>query len=225
MILMSSPHNCKGPQTAVLYRTVLFAAMLLIFLLSLSARAETASQTIESQLTKKYSGKNFFLRRPYEGLHLYFNSEGLLLKGGQPGPWTLNAMIQLTKMKFDSGQLDIFGNRLIVGYNRSQGMLRLDKSHQQVLITIETGGATPSESAIEQAFFRVLSANNEELVKSLPSYWQAFLRGTLPKIAVHKNPAAKERNVVGEKCSRPKLISQVGPHIRKRLDWQGSPGQ
>lgn len=81
--------------------------------------ARAADRTaLETRAEQEYAGKVLTLRNFYSGAHLSYDADGRLLKGGSPGPWTIDAWVEIEHLKLHSTKLEVDGLRSYVVYNQ-----------------------------------------------------------------------------------------------------------
>jgi hypothetical protein len=100
-------------------------------------------QLISSLLEKVYKDQNMVLRTSNSGPTVRYSPDGQLIKGGKPGPWTLDADIRCTGVELKRTDLVIKGKRLFFLYDKKQEWLR-PYLGPDVHIEIAFGHSSPS---------------------------------------------------------------------------------
>lgn len=81
------------------------------------------NQAIATALNKFYKGYIMELQTFYDGSTLEYSSTGSFIKGGKPGPWTLDSSILVKDIKLNHKWLVIRGNRLDYIYVKTKKKL------------------------------------------------------------------------------------------------------
>ncbi|HET9178606.1 MAG TPA: energy transducer TonB [Terriglobia bacterium] len=150
-------------------------AMLPLLILAVAAPLRAADrQLIASLLEKAYKGQNMVLRTSNSGTMLRYSADGRLIKGGQPGPWTLDADIQCTGVELKRNDLVIKGKRLYFVYDKKLQALR-PYFGPDIDVEIAIGHDSPSISALQQAIGKVFVTGSENSVLLVPDYWKDYL--------------------------------------------------
>lgn len=114
------------------------------------------------------------LRTFNSGATVRYSGGGRVLKGSQPGPWTLDADIHCTGVDLKRNDLVIKGNRLYFVYDKSQQSLR-PYLGPAVRIEIDIGGEPLSLSTLQQAIGKVFVTGSENPELLVPDYWKDYL--------------------------------------------------
>jgi len=170
---------------------------------------------IEKQLKSANKGKLLTIRGFYGGDQLRFDSEGNLLKGGEPGPWTVSGKIEVVRLEVSENELRILGNRLYLHYDRGKKRFQHLRSNEKVWVEIATGQSKPTLSAFVQAIGNVFLSGDEQLAQHAPAYWREFLRGNETEDCPAANSVARASQTVPE----PRRLSYVNPRYTKAALW------
>jgi TonB family protein len=148
---------------------VLFAAAALAFPLYGANR-----KLIGSLLNNAYKNQIVTLRAFYDGSTLQYSPDGTFLKGGKPGPWTLDACVRIQSVSLGSKQLRITGRRLWFVYEQKQKKL-VPGLGPQVTVAIASKPAGVSISSLQAAMSKVFLTGTENFVNFVPDYWKPYL--------------------------------------------------
>ena len=150
-------------------------SILPLLILAFAAPLRAADrQLIASLLEKAYKGQDMVLRTSSGGPMLRYSPDGSLIKGGEPGPWTLDADIQCTRVELKRKELVIKGKRLYFLYDKTLQKLRPFLG-PDVEIEIATGNNAPSISTLQQAIAKVFVTGSENPTLLVPAYWKDYL--------------------------------------------------
>ncbi|HEX5413621.1 MAG TPA: energy transducer TonB [Terriglobia bacterium] len=150
-------------------------SILPLLILAIAAPLRAADrQLIGSLFEKAYKGKNMVLRTFNSGATVRYSPDGRLIKGGQPGPWTLDADIRCTGVEFKRKDLVIKGKRLYFLYDKKLQALR-PYLGPDINVEIAIGHDSPSLSALQQAIAEVFVTGTENPVLLMPDYWKDYL--------------------------------------------------
>src|SRR5690348_11457672 len=150
-------------------------SILPLLVLALAAPLCAADQQLlGSLLEKAYKGQNMLLRTSTSGATIRYSADGRLIKGGQPGPWTLDADIRCTGVELKRNELVIKGKRLYFLYDEKLKTLR-PWFGPGVAVEIALGHDTPSLTALQQEIGKVFVAGSENPVLLVPDYWKDYL--------------------------------------------------
>ncbi len=131
-------------------------------------------QLIASLLDKTYKGQDMVLRTFNSGSTVRYSADGQLVKGGQPGPWTLDADIRCTGIELKRDNLVIKGKRLYFLYDTKLKALR-PYFGPPVYVEIAVGRDLPSLTTLQQAIGKVFVTGSENSVFLVPDYWKDYL--------------------------------------------------
>lgn len=149
------------------------APLLLALACALPLRA-AGKKAIESAFNQAYAGKTVLLRTFHNGRTLHYSATGNFIKGGEPGPWTLDAYIKIKEAKLKGNELLFKGNRLDFIYSID------DRKFDSVVgpkvsVAFNLGPASTSISSINKAVTKVFTGNGQKLTDLVADYWKAYL--------------------------------------------------
>ena len=195
-------------------------SVLPLLILALAAPLRAADrQLIASLLEKAYTGQDMVLRTFNSGSTVRYSADGQLVKGGNPGPWTLDADLQCTGVELKRKELVIKGKRLYFVYDKPLEKLR-PYLGPDVEIEIALGNDAPSISTLQQAVTKVFVTRSENPSLLVPDYWKEYVlhptrsATTPPPEQMTAVPLASMQKLTGE-SKQPALpltsIHQVQP--------------
>lgn len=154
----------------------LLALIMFGVMLSGAKGAQTeAARQIEDQLKEAYVGKIVTLRGFVDGSVVKFDSQGELIGGGKPGPWTLYGMVEVTGLKLAPDKVVIDGNRLYVSF---KGRERVNhRAPQRVRVEVELTNPAGVQESVVSVLPKALVRNQAELADLVPSFWKKYLLG------------------------------------------------
>jgi len=145
--------------------------------LALASAAALQAQDLprmQAALAKVYGGRTMMLQTFRSGSTLHFSSDGAFIKGGRPGPWTLDAYFQAKTVKLKPKALRLIGRRVVYAY--------VDTAHRlqpflgpSLTLEIRTDPTSLNLTSLQQALGRVFAPPGEKLVDLVPSYWKYYL--------------------------------------------------
>ncbi len=135
---------------------------------------------MQAALAKQYCGRPLLMQNFRSGSTLHFSSNGGFIKGGRPGPWTLDAYFQVKKVKLKRKALRLIGRRVVYEYIKSAHRLRPFLA-DGLTVEIRTDPTSLSLTTLQQALGRIFAPPSEKLVDFAPSYWKYYLMH--PKIS------------------------------------------
>lgn len=148
----------------------------LITSLALALPLQAANRKlIGSLLNNVYKNQTVTLRVFYSGSTLQYSSDGRFIKGGKPGPWTLDACLSLKTVKLGRDQLQMAGRRLWFVFSSNKKKL-VPALGPHVVIKIEADAATVSIAGLQAAIARVFLSGTDQFVDVAPDYWKPYLR-------------------------------------------------
>jgi TonB family protein len=131
-------------------------------------------QGLASRLEKVYKGQNMVLRTYNSGATLRYSPNGQLIKGGKPGPWTLDATLQCSGVKLKGNNLIIEANRLYFMRAETTGRFQPVRG-PRVRIEIDIRGYPLSLSTLQQAIAKVFVPDTENSKLLVPDYWKDYM--------------------------------------------------
>jgi len=207
------------------------AILVLVLACGLPATAP-ADEGLGKTLTDEYHGKVLALRHAFISNSQQYASDGSF--AGSPdeeGTWTVYGRVLVNKIKADTDQLKVEGERAVYYFDRGkQVQFQSDRDHPAERITITLHLQQPLAAAEEARAIlaRVFALSSEEVVNSAPDYWQPQLAKDLgvqlPKPAVAQDgggtkeqAASREKTfhlsdtVGGKKVTPPAVLYQREP--------------
>jgi len=160
-------------------RLFFMAACLLAFVLCVPAlNAQTVSDgEIQKQLEAKLKNTTLTFRHFYSGSNLKYNSKGILVSGGKPGPWTLNAYFEPEKIKISKKSIEISGTRIWWTYDDTGHTPKLYYAPQdKTKIEISRSREQDGLSGIMASLLTVFLKSDELLEDFVPPYWKKTIQ-------------------------------------------------
>lgn len=174
---------------------------LLALCLSITASLSAANlKAMANALNGAYAGRVVILRRFSSGSHLHYAENGDFVSGGDVGPWTLDAYLQVTQIQMNRNRLRIDGNRLDFMYDNATKDLRPYRG-PMVSIDIKIDPASTSLASVQKVLSRVFVSERAAMANLAPDYWRAYLLQT----ASYKKALASAQSASGT----PKLPSAL----------------
>jgi TonB family protein len=156
-----------------------FRAMLLfLFILCvppLNARADS-DKDIQIQLESKLKKSTLAIRHFYSGDNLKYDSEGALVKGGKPGPWTLNAYFEPEKISLKKNSIILSGKRTWWAYNDLKKAPMLFRTSIYTKIEISRSPELNDFSGIWALLLKVFLNGDESFADFVPSHWKKIIQ-------------------------------------------------
>ena len=190
------------------------------------AAASDLSQ-LQSQLNQTYVGQTLVLRGFYSGGKLEYDANGELVRGGQPGPWTVDGKLLVGRLVLRHNRLQIDGNRVWEEYDdhaRSFSGIRSDA----LRIRVAFDPAHADSATLQNLLSRVFLARGESFVDQVPSYWGAYLEGRVkaahqpllgpPRDATAPVPLSDPNPPYSEEARRAKYSGSVSLLLRVDAD-------
>ncbi len=138
--------------------------------------ATAADQELEKLLIDQYRDKVLALRHPFKSSSQEYDAEGKPAKRGEEGPWTLYGRIVVKKIAVDAGRLKVEGQRAVYGFNKNGSLVRFsnDRKHpaEELKVTLRLNQPLASADEAATVLGRVFARTPEEMVSSVPTYWQ-----------------------------------------------------
>ena len=161
---------------------------LIVLLLALTWSMPLRSQTPVAQAlsadpqvaaAQAWIGRALILRGGYSGSQLEFDGAGHVKSSPRTTDWTLAGMDLTSVTRHGSGDLELEGTRVTIGYNQGGHVFERHPQKDQKLRVIVPGAATPE--AVDAELTTVFSQGiDPALERSLPSYWSHYF---LPQLA------------------------------------------
>lgn len=152
---------------------------LLALCLSITASLPAANlKAMVHALNGVYAGQIVTLRRFSGGSKLDYAQNGDFVEGGKVGPWTLDAYLQITKIRMNRSRLRIEGKRLDFMYDDATQVLQPYRG-PAISIDIKVDPESISLTSLQNAFSRVFVSKPVAMAYLAPDYWRAYLLQTL----------------------------------------------
>jgi TonB family protein len=209
-------------------RNCLAVVVTLSLLLGLGAQSDERKE-IENQLNELYKGKIVTLRHFYRGERLRFDTQGNLLKGGEPGPWTLYGRIEINDVKVHRDRLELRGRRMLVRYNGDAREFEHLRTRDKVRIEIGNHPTQWTSSIARDLSQSVLLGPTEPVATILPTFWQTFLDKPDSVCTENESPFADASNAekriwLSMNDSQKRIVSQGPPTYPPRAKQAGLEG-
>jgi TonB family protein len=150
-------------------------SILPVLILAVAAPLRAADrQVIASLLEKVYKGQKMVLRTYNSGANVRYSPDGRLIKGGKPGPWTLDATLQCSGVEVKGNDLVVKGKRLYFMRDEALESLR-PYLGPRVRIEIDIRGYPLSLSTLQQAIANVFVPDTENSKLLVPDYWKDYM--------------------------------------------------
>lgn len=178
--------------------------ILSVLILAVAAPLRAADrQVLASRLEKAYKGQNMVLRTYNSGANVRYSPDGRLIKGGKPGPWTLDATLQCSGVELKGNDLVIKGKRLYFMRDKALEGLR-PYLGPRVRIEIDIRGYALSLSTLQQAIANVFVPDTENSKLLVPDYWKDYMLLRAQEVIkraqknASANPPASKATLVGK---------------------------
>ena len=165
------------------------AILLFLFALcvpTLNAQADS-DKDIQKQLEAKFRKSTLTIRHFYSGNSLKYDSEGLLVKGGKPGPWTLNAYFEPEKIRLSKKFVTLSGKRIWWSYNDSKKSPTVYRVSENTKIEISRSSEQNDLAGILASLQTVFLKGDESLADFVPSYWRKFIQSDFNEEQIKQN--------------------------------------
>jgi len=185
------------------------AILLFLFALcvpALNARADS-DKDIQKQLEANLRKAPLTIRHFYSGDTLVYNSDGVLVKGGKPGPWTLNAFFEPKKINLSKNKILISGKRIWWIYNDSEKTPVLLRSSNNLKIEIRRSSEQNDLAGILASLQTIFLKGDESLADFVPSYWKKLVYENFEHIP-RKSPSNQDRCAINN-CSNERISLPV----------------
>ncbi len=145
--------------------------------------AGAADNPLERELTDQYRDKVLALRHSLPSRSQEYTAEGAPLNAGEEGSWTLYGRVVVNKIRVRPDRLEIEGKRALFFFDKSGHLLQFpdDGKHPAEKLKIILRLRQPLSSAQDAAaaLGRVFALTPEDIVNSVPTYWQKQLEAAL----------------------------------------------
>jgi TonB family protein len=190
--------------------------------------AAAADQDLEKTLTSQYLDKVIYLRHSFRADSQEYDAQGQPVNPAGEGPWSLYGRMIVKKIAIDKDRLRIEGARAVYrydGHDCGRGCMPF-MDGEQVKVTIRLNGPLSSASDADSALRRVLAITPEDMVSSVPAYWQNYLAkltGQAPKDSAQRPDAGSEKvfklgeeGVILPKALLPRRMAEFSEAARKQ---------
>jgi TonB family protein len=149
------------------------SASLLVLLTSLVFTAHaSSSSSLEKQLSDLFVKRSFTLRNFYRGGKLRYDNTGLLSSKAEPGYWSRDGMVLISKVKLNpNGELLMSGERYCVEFDTETGEFLNVRTGDHVEITVSLAANQTSLESALPVLQKVFVTSHEKLETLAPSYW------------------------------------------------------
>jgi TonB family protein len=155
------------------------AVVLLTLSCGFFGTATAADNPLENQLTSQYRDKVLALRHSFKSGSQEYEADGTPATTGEEGSWTLYGRILVKKITVGVDRLKIEGKRALYQFDKSGSPVQFpdDRKHPAENLKITLRLKRPLSSADEAAAVlgSVFALTPEEMVNSVPAYWQPHL--------------------------------------------------
>lgn len=175
--------------------THFFFRAMLLFLFALcvpplNARADS-DKDIQRQLESKLKKSTLAIRHFYSGDNLKYDSEGALVKGGKPGPWTLNAYFEPEKISLKKNSIILSGKRTWWAYNDLKKAPMLFRTSITTKIEISRSPELNDFSGIWALLLKVFLNGDESFADFVPSHWKKIIQADFDSERVKRDYPAE----------------------------------
>jgi TonB family protein len=133
------------------------------------------ARSVEGQLRRDYVGSERMLRHFYIADTLKFDADGNALNKEKTGSWTLFGAVRIDKLTLSSGKLDLQGHRAIVAIDDAAKTMKRIPWSEKVRIEIPVHEGPDAASQVRSALAEVFVVPGEDMVATLPDYWQDYM--------------------------------------------------
>jgi TonB family protein len=182
--------------------------------------AAAADQDLEKTLASQYLGKVLYLRHSFKADSQEYDAQGQPVNPAGEGPWSLYGRMVVKKVAIDKDGLRVEGKRAVYrydGHECGRGCMPY-MDGMQVKVSIRLDGTLSSVSDADSALSRVFAVTPEDMVSSVPVYWQTYLTkfsGQTPKTSAQPPEAGSDKVFkLGEGgVTPPKAVYQPEPEF------------
>jgi TonB family protein len=160
--------------------------------------AAAADQDLEKALSSQYRDKVLYLRHSCRAGSQEYDAQGQPVNPAGEGPWSLYGRMIVKKIAIGKDRLRVEGKQAVYrhdGHGCGRGCMPYMDGNQ-VKVTIRLSGPLSSVSDADSALSRVFAITPEEVVRSVPVYWQDYLAkftGQTPKDSAQRPDAGGEK--------------------------------
>lgn len=177
---------------------------LLVFAVAVSAQSTPATQSAPDlkQLKGLYEKKTLTLRHLHAGQLLHYKSDGSLTDG-LPGPWTLDGLVRVKKVKLSDKRIEFECVRIVAQYKKKDRIFDLMESGDAVSITLNLDAQNDFRNALDEIFLRA----DENLEGWVPAYWKAIVSGIGSDGKLRPNASPADPAQLAQDFRQPKGMS------------------
>src|SRR5579859_2367641 len=140
----------------------LLASWAAVFCLGATATL-TANErrAIEKELNRNYGTRVVVLRGFPSGESLTYDNDGNLIQGGNPGPWTTDGSVEISRIQLARNRIKITGNRIVLAYQpRQKSFEKLRGDEVDININLASEPANAAEAS--KSFLKVFLGPSEK---------------------------------------------------------------
>ncbi|HKV95151.1 MAG TPA: energy transducer TonB [Candidatus Angelobacter sp.] len=165
--------------------------LLLILLFGVGISTSLLASSIDdlkNTVSTQFQGKMLILLHPLGKESLRFNTDGTLIKGGSPGPWTVYGAIRVTKVQLSPDKLRVQGQRLFFSFKSSHPApyvfaLRKNRNippcRPSVEVEIKLDQPLNSFDQVQTTLSKVFALNKQDFLNSVPEFWRSYVADNL----------------------------------------------
>jgi TonB family protein len=209
-----------GPAAGKLLAIMKRRLMTVLALVSSVFPALMNGQDLQKMLNSQYHDKILYLRHSFKADSQEYDAQGQPVNPSGEGPWSLYGRMDVNKIAIDKDRLRVEGKRAVYRHDgRGCGIGCMPyMDGKQVKVTIRLSGPLSSVSDADTALNRVFAVTPEDMVSSVPAYWQNYLAkftGQAPKDGAQRPDAGSEKVFrLGEDgVTPPKAVYQREPEF------------
>jgi len=166
---------------------------------------------IQKQLEAKFKNAPLIIRHFYSGENLEYNSEGILVSGGEPGAWTINAYFAPEKIKLSKKSIKISGKRIWWTYDDLKNMSKLYRAPDDVKIEISRSPEQGELSGIMASLAAVFLKIDEPLEDFVPPYWKKAIQRGFDAKQARQDKAKQDCGT----CAKEQSEEHISPSVIK----------
>ena len=213
------------PEAAIccIFPATLFLVLVLC-LPTLNAQPNS-DKDIQKQIEANLKNATLIIKYFYSGNNLVYDSEGSLVKGGNPGPWTLNAYFEPEKVSLSKKSITITGKRLFWSYDDSRNEPIIFRDSNNTKIEINRPPEKNDLSEIRALLTRVFLKNDEPLAEYVPHYWKKIIQADFDVKRLQWNFPPAESNSSASHFSNPVATELPNPDYTeeaRRVHMEGT---
>jgi hypothetical protein len=148
---------------------------ILVLAWSVALAAKSNEEIAVKQVKAQLKGKIVTLRHIYSGNTLIFDDQFKLVKGGTPGQWTLDGMVEVRKVNLKGRKYVIEGSRILQKYDLRIKGLACYHSTERITMELPTSSADGHPVDLRLFVQNVFLKPGELYPEDLPHYWKPYL--------------------------------------------------